>query len=197
MSGDGQMRCSSPPGHGGFKEGGEHPLAVHDTRGIPRGPEPFRDFRCSLGGREGSGEGLIRNQLMEDPEVFMRHRWIGLAALGVLILGLWLVLHPPRPILNLLRRVDPSPETGAMLVERYGCRRCHRIGDRGGILAPDLNGITRRVEDPAHVVLRLWLRDPQGIKPGTAMPNFHLSDSEIEAILAYLKELDRQGLPPQ
>lgn len=123
----------------------------------------------------------------------MRLRRIGLVLLFVLGAGIWLTGNPPRPILNLLKQVDPSPETGALLVERYGCRRCHRIGDRGGILAPDLNGITRRVEDPAHVVLRLWLRDPQSIKPGTAMPNFRLSDSEIEAILMYLKTLDAQN----
>ncbi|HXF70587.1 MAG TPA: cytochrome c [Thermoflexus sp.] len=123
----------------------------------------------------------------------MRLRRIGLVFLLVLGAGIWLTVNPPRPILNLLKRVDPSPETGALLVERYGCRRCHRIGDRGGILAPDLNGITRRVDDPAHVVLRLWLRDPQSIQPGTAMPNFRLSDSEIEAILMYLKTLDAQN----
>ncbi|MFN3929043.1 MAG: c-type cytochrome [Thermoflexus sp.] len=123
----------------------------------------------------------------------MRLPRIGLALLFALGAGIWLIGNPPRPILNLLKRVDPSPETGALLVERYGCRRCHRIGDRGGILAPDLNGITRRVDDPAHVVLRLWLRDPQSIKPGTAMPNFRLSDSEIEAILMYLKTLDAQN----
>lgn len=120
-------------------------------------------------------------------------RWrIGLMMFIGLALGAWLLLDPPQPILNLLKRVDPSPETGALLVERYGCRRCHRIGERGGILAPDLNGITRRVDDPAHVVLRLWLRNPRAIKPGTAMPDFHLSDSEIEAILAYLKAVDAQ-----
>lgn len=120
-------------------------------------------------------------------------RWrIGLMMFIGLALGAWLLLDPPQPILNLLKRVDPSPETGALLVERYGCRRCHRIGERGGILAPDLNGITRRVDDPAHVVLRLWLRDPRAIKPDTAMSDFHLSDSEIEAILAYLKAVDAQ-----
>jgi len=32
------------------------------------------------------------------------------------------------------------------------------------------------------------LRDPKAVKPNTAMPDFHLSDSEIEAILLYLQE---------
>jgi nitric oxide reductase subunit C len=120
----------------------------------------------------------------------MRTRWAIFGTLIVVGIVVWLAMNPPRPLLNVLKRVDPSPETGARLVERYGCRRCHRIGDSGGILAPDLNGITRRVGDPAMVSLRLWLRDPQAVKPGTAMPNFHLSDSEIEAILAYLQALD-------
>lgn len=123
----------------------------------------------------------------------MQRRWMIWGGLLGLAVAVWMALHPPRPVLNLLKRVDPSPETGALLVERYGCRRCHRIGNQDGTLAPDLRGITRRVEDPALVVLRLWLRDPQAIKPGTVMPNFRLSDSEIEAILAYLKALDAQS----
>lgn len=31
------------------------------------------------------------------------------------------------------------------------------------------------------VSLRLWLRNPRAIKGNTAMPNFRMSDSEIEA----------------
>lgn len=73
------------------------------------------------------------------------------------------------------------------------CRSCHRIGGEGALKGPNLAGITQRVNDPAHATLRLWLRNPKAVRPNTAMPNFHLSDSEIEAILAYLEELDSQS----
>ncbi|MBI4762058.1 MAG: hypothetical protein HZC39_12925 [Chloroflexi bacterium] len=32
-----------------------------------------------------------------------------------------------------------------------------------------------------------WLANPRSMRPGTPMPNFYLSDSEIQAIMAYLK----------
>lgn len=78
------------------------------------------------------------------------------------------------------------------LVGDYDCRGCHQIGGEGAIKAPGLTGITQRVEDPILVSLRLWLRNPKAIERNTAMPNFNLSDSEIDAILAYLAELDNQ-----
>jgi cytochrome c1 len=53
-----------------------------------------------------------------------------------------------------------------------------------------LDGITGRVGDPAQVTLRLWLLNPKKVRVNTAMPNFHLSDSEIDAILLYLNELE-------
>ena len=40
------------------------------------------------------------------------------------------------------------------------------------------------------MTLRLWLRDPRAIEDDTAMPDFRLSDSENNAIVAYLSEVD-------
>ncbi len=122
---------------------------------------------------------------------------VRLAALVGLVAGgaaAWLTLAPPQVWLDWRKRVDPTPEVGARLVERYGCRRCHRIAGAGAVLAPDLSGITRRVDDPARVALRLWLRDPQAVQADTNMPDFHLSSSEISAILAYLESVDREAI---
>ncbi|RLT45139.1 MAG: cytochrome c [Chloroflexi bacterium] len=103
---------------------------------------------------------------------------------------LWLVVSPPRSLLNITKSVEPTAIVGGELTEQYGCRGCHRIGGEGALKGPDLDEVVRRqIEaDPAQVTLRLWLRDPRAIKSSTAMPNFHLSDSEIEAILLYLQE---------
>ena len=99
----------------------------------------------------------------------------------------------------------PTPTTapaaeGRALFLSLGCTTCHRheglglsydgldagTGQTAGQLvgsfgAPDL---TDYRPDPAFV--RRWLRDPQAIRPDTAMPNFHLSDAEIEALIAFL-----------
>ncbi len=122
----------------------------------------------------------------------MKRYRLGLAVLAAVLL-VWLVFNPPRFWLNLTKTVEPSPEVGAQLVDRYGCRSCHKIGAEGALKAPDLNGITRRANDPAQVTLRLWLQNPKAVKSNTAMPNFHLSESEIEAIVMYLIQLDNQN----
>ncbi len=118
-----------------------------------------------------------------------------LVVLALLAAAIWFTCHPPRVWLNWRKQVEPTAEVGAALVDHYGCRRCHRIGGQGGLVGPNLRDITRRVSDPAQVTLRLWLRDPRAIKSSTPMPNFHLSDSEIEAILIYLKALDEGRSP--
>ena len=111
-----------------------------------------------------------------------------LIVVGVLVL--WFVLNPPRFWLNMTKSVDMTPEVGAQLVDEKDCRGCHRIGGEGALKASPLDSVVQRhmEEDPALVTLRLWLRNPKAVKPNTAMPNFHLSDSEIEAILLYLQE---------
>ena len=108
----------------------------------------------------------------------------------VVVVGVWLWLFPPRWWLNLIKPVDlANPVTaGETLVSKYECRKCHVIGEEGNPLrAPNLNKVTERY-DP--ISLRIWLRDPRSTKWKTLMPNFNLSDPEIEAIVSYLKSLN-------
>lgn len=117
-------------------------------------------------------------------------RSVFFAGIGaVLVIG-WFIVAPPRFWLNLTKQVEPTVQVGAQLVESYECRDCHRIAGEGALKAPGLDAIVQRQQaaDPALVTLRLWLRNPDAVKPNTAMPNFHLSDSEIEAILLYLAQ---------
>jgi mono/diheme cytochrome c family protein len=97
----------------------------------------------------------------------------------------WLLVAPPRWWLNLTRPVDRSRlvETGAQLVDDYNCRRCHRIAGRGSLMAADLNRVTERLD---RDTLLVWLRNPKQLHPDTAMPDLHLSDDEIDAIVTYL-----------
>lgn len=121
-----------------------------------------------------------------------RSRLILLSLLVAAAVAIWLWLFPPRWWLNAVKPVDLTHPvaTGMALIEKYECRRCHFIDQAGMSVAPTLKGVSRRLDS---VSLRLWLRDPSSIKWNTTMPNFRLSDSEIEAIVAYLTELDRSG----
>jgi cytochrome c len=89
------------------------------------------------------------------------------------------------------------PERGPALIRRYGCNACHVIpgvdGARGQV-GPPLGGIANRVylagqltNTPQH--LMLWIRDPQGVEKGTAMPNLGVTEQDGRDIAAYLYTL--------
>ncbi len=107
---------------------------------------------------------------------------------AVVLLLIWFLFAPPRFWLNLTKSVDLTDPVaaGAQVVEKYDCRSCHRIAGQGSLIAPALDDAALRLDD---VSLRLWLRDPRAIRGNTAMPNFRMSDSEIEAVVAYLESL--------
>ncbi|MFQ5512328.1 MAG: c-type cytochrome [Candidatus Krumholzibacteriia bacterium] len=77
-------------------------------------------------------------------------------------------------------------EKGRLLFEAYDCTACHRIGDAGRFIGPNLTWIGERRPQKWESE---WLRDPPTMKPGTFMPNFHLSDEERAALVAYLHGL--------
>lgn len=108
---------------------------------------------------------------------------------GIVLVAGWFWLFPPRWWLNTIKPVDLTDPVGAGqgIVESYDCRQCHLIAGEGKALGPNLKGVTGRLDT---VSLRQWLRDPRSIKWNTAMPSFHLSDPEIEAIASYLQHLD-------
>jgi mono/diheme cytochrome c family protein len=115
-------------------------------------------------------------------------RMLFFAGVPIVLLAGWLLLSPPRFLLNWTKPVQPTAAIGAQLVEQYECRSCHKIAGEGALKAPSLDGSAKSEIDREQVTLRLWLSDPSAVKRDTAMPNFRLSDSEIEAILAYLNE---------
>ena len=98
-----------------------------------------------------------------------------------------------------------SVELGGKVYKDKGCAACHNIakaGEKphrrpGGKQAgPDLGGITDRRD---HDWLARWLKDPDAMRAsdpaaqamvaqaqGLKMPNMKLTDTEIEALIAYL-----------
>jgi cytochrome c2 len=118
-----------------------------------------------------------------------RSRSFFLLVAGIVLIAAWFWFFPPRWWLNTLKPVDLTDPVGAgtSIVEAYDCRQCHLVDGEGKALGPNLKGVTERLD---AVSLRQWLRDPGSIKWDTPMPNFHLSDPEIEAIVSYLAHLD-------
>lgn len=88
----------------------------------------------------------------------------------------------------------PDPERGRELANTSGCGACHIIGgvhEANGTIGPPLTGIAQRSyiagmlpNTPQN--LALWIRVPQSVKPGNAMPDLGLSTREAEDIAAFL-----------
>jgi cytochrome c oxidase subunit 2 len=85
---------------------------------------------------------------------------------------------------------------GEKVFRAEACGNCHAVAGRGfdGRVAPDLTHVKTRKTLGAGVTeqtpqdLRTWLHDPQTIKPGSKMPDFKLSDAEVNDLVAYLEE---------
>ncbi|MCI0694265.1 c-type cytochrome [candidate division KSB1 bacterium] len=85
---------------------------------------------------------------------------------------------------------NPEPmKAGEALFKAYDCYACHRIGDQGRFIGPNLTWVGLRKPPEWE---RIWLKDPPAYKPGTFMPNFHLSPAEIAALTAFLHSLQGQ-----
>jgi cytochrome c len=90
-----------------------------------------------------------------------------------------------------------SPSRGKATIRRYGCEACHSIpgiaGARGQV-GPPLDGIANRTYLAGRLTnspdnLSRWIRDPQGIEPGTAMPELGVTEQDGKDIAAYLYTL--------
>ncbi len=90
-----------------------------------------------------------------------------------------------------------DPEVGATLLSAHGCGACHAIpGVTGadGTIGPPLEEFARRAFIAGKLPNRLpylirWIRTPQAVEPGTAMPNLPINEAEASAMAAYLYTL--------
>ena len=78
-------------------------------------------------------------------------------------------------------------ERGRLVFQAQGCLACHNLDLTGSVLAPSLDnvGIRRTAR-----WLRTKLLDPHAKLPATFMPAYtHLSDADLEALVAFLRTL--------
>lgn len=80
------------------------------------------------------------------------------------------------------------------LVFKESCLSCHAVNAQGLGMGPNLNGFADR-EMVAGILphnedsMRKWIKDPQSVKPGNKMPQLPLTDTQINDLVKYLKEL--------
>lgn len=87
-----------------------------------------------------------------------------------------------------------DPRRGEAMFIQYGCGSCHALsGVRTavGSVGPPLDGIAGRVIIAGHLAnnppnMETWIRDPQHVSPGTAMPDLHVGEGDARDITAFL-----------
>jgi nitrite reductase (NO-forming) len=92
---------------------------------------------------------------------------------------------------------------GSWLFRHRSCDACHSLG-QGMMAGPDLAGVSdRRTNEWLH----RWLKNPPEMLEsdpiakqlqrnqgdGARMPNLHLNDSDVDALLAYINERSAGG----
>jgi len=87
---------------------------------------------------------------------------------------------------------------GKALWQKHNCNDCHTILGIGGYYAPDITKVSTYRNDDW---LKRFLKDPQGTWPAKrVMPNLHLSDRDVSALVAFMKwvsNIDTNGWPPK
>src|ERR1700693_1328243 len=92
---------------------------------------------------------------------------------------------------------DAGAIAGRGVFERNACMNCHAVGGTpaDGRFGPDLTHLMSRTTIAAgaaennHDNLRLWIQNPDGIKPGSLMPAMKLSDADVDAVVNYMETL--------
>jgi cytochrome c len=90
--------------------------------------------------------------------------------------------------------VNGDPRRGEAMFIQYGCGSCHSVKNvrtATGMVGPPLDGIALRVIIGGHLAnnppnMEKWIRDPQHVSPGTAMPDLAVGEEDARDITAFL-----------
>jgi cytochrome c oxidase subunit II len=95
---------------------------------------------------------------------------------------------------------DELIQQGAEFFQNFGtgsCLACHGLQPgQGGTVGPNLANFGSRTTFGAGMFenteenLRRWLDDPRAMKPGVLMPDYNLTEEQIDALVAYLLSLE-------
>lgn len=87
-----------------------------------------------------------------------------------------------------------DPRRGEAMFIQYGCGSCHavkNVRNAVGSVGPPLDGIAVRTIIAGHLAnkpenMEKWIRDPQQVSPGTAMPDLNVGEGDARDITAFL-----------
>ncbi len=121
----------------------------------------------------------------------MRPPWLVLAAMLLATAGCDSAERGARAL------TGGEPARGRELLRSYGCGTCHivpGVPGAAGVVGPPLDRLGSRAQLAGRLPntpdnLILWVRQPQRIVPGTAMPDLGVGERDARDIAAYLYTL--------
>ncbi len=84
--------------------------------------------------------------------------------------------------------MNPEAVKGKLLYQKFNCTACHQIYGLGGYLGPELTTCIRARGNNDSYAKALLAAGSQ------RMPNFNLSENEINEMIAYLKYIDATAI---
>ncbi|HBY63194.1 MAG TPA: cytochrome b/b6 domain-containing protein [Solibacterales bacterium] len=82
--------------------------------------------------------------------------------------------------------LSPEEMAGIGYFRKEDCASCHTLGEGGSKVGPDLAGASVK-KDAKWMIAHF--KNPSGLVPGTSMPALHLTDSQLNALAAFLLKL--------
>jgi mono/diheme cytochrome c family protein len=90
-----------------------------------------------------------------------------------------------------------SPAWRGFAIFRRECVACHAVNGEGGTVGPELNLPRSIVEYRPAEQIQAFVRDPQSFRYTSMPANPHLTDADLEALVAYFRAMSGRKRDPR
>ena len=95
--------------------------------------------------------------------------------------------------------ITPKVALGKQVWEKNDCIGCHTLLGEGAYFAPELGNVYKRLGSTEAIKAFIASRPKEGVPGRRSMPQFNLSDEELDAVAEFLKyasEINTANWPP-
>ncbi|MHB1229040.1 MAG: c-type cytochrome [Halothiobacillus sp.] len=94
-------------------------------------------------------------------------------------------------------KLSPAVLQGKYVFDENNCIGCHTVNGEGAYFAPELGNVYKR---RGSAFIKAWIESqPTGVPGRRQMPNFHLSQKQLDDLILYLQwlsNIDTNNWPP-